>query len=109
MNRRCWLLVLGLLSGACTHSVHQLSVGGLDDIPRGARLRRVDAEVSQDVVLATGNTDYADRALALLAERCPTGRVVGMEARSSTSLGFLSYTNRMKVSGYCVEEPELAR
>ena len=109
MTARWSLLLLGVLSGACTHSVHQLAVGGLDDIPRGARLRRVDAEVSQDVFLATGNTDYADRALAMLAERCPTGRVVGMEARSSTSLGFFSYTNRMKVSGYCVEEPELAR
>lgn len=87
---------------SCTHSVHQITVGGLDDIPRGAHLRPIEAEVDQSVFLATGNTDFSDRAVAELVQRCPDGRVVGIEARHSTSLGFLSYTNRMKLTGYCL-------
>ena len=82
-------------SAGCTHSVHQLSVGGLDDIPRGARLLPIQAETDQEAFLAAGDTDFADQALAALAQKCPRGRVVGIEARYSTSLSFLSYTNRM--------------
>lgn len=98
------LAVLGSLTFGCTHTVHQLSVGGLDDIPSGAHLHPIEAEVDQHAFIAAGNTDFADRALALLASRCPKGRVVGIEARHSTSLGFLAYTNRMKITGYCLRE-----
>jgi hypothetical protein len=93
-----------VLLGGCTHSVHQVAMGEFDDVPVTARLRPVEAETSQDVLLASGNTDFADEAMARLAGRCPRGRVVGIQARHSTSLGFLVHTNRMKVTGYCVEE-----
>lgn len=99
-----WSLALALFSSGCTHSVHQLSLGGLDDIPPGARLRPVQAEADQSAFLAAGDTEFADRALALLSAKCPRGRVVGIEARYSTSLGFLSYTNRMRIAGYCLDD-----
>ncbi len=107
MNARYCLVALALLSGACTQSVHQVAVGGLDDIPRGAHLRPIEAEVEQHAFLATGNTDFADRAWAELAEQCKAGRVVALQARHSTDLGFLAYTNRMKMTGFCIEEPAL--
>lgn len=103
---RLALAVLGSLAFGCTHSVHQLSVGGLDDIPSGAHLHAIEAEVDQHAFIAAGDTDFADQAMALLAARCPRGRVVGIEARHSTSLGFLAYTNRMKITGYCLREDE---
>ncbi|HWZ90743.1 MAG TPA: hypothetical protein VNW92_17905 [Polyangiaceae bacterium] len=86
--------------------MHQLTVGGLDDIPSGARLHPIEAEADQEAFIAAGDTDFADRALALLSARCPKGRVVGIEARYSTSLGFMAYTNRMKITGYCLREDE---
>lgn len=97
-------LALCAVTSGCTHSVHQLSVGGLDDIPRGARLQPIQVEADQEAFLAAGDTDFADQALARLSAKCPRGRVVGIEARYSTSLGFLSYTNRMKITGYCLRE-----
>ena len=107
MNTRYSFLALALvlLTGACTQSVHQVAVGGLDDIPHGAHLRPIEAEVDQKAFLAAGNTRFADAALAQLAGRCPRGRVVAIQARYSTNLGFLAYTNRMKMTGYCLEEP----
>ncbi len=97
------LAALALLAG-CTHSVHQSAVGGLDEaVPRGANVRFIEAETEQSVFLASGNTDFADRAMADLTAQCADGRVVGVEARHSSSLGFLVYKNRMRVSGYCIE------
>ncbi len=100
------LVVLGALSAGCTHSVHQLSMGGLDDIPRGARLHPIEVEADQAAVIAAGDTNFSDRAVELLAAKCPEGRIIGIEARYSTSLSFLSYTNRLKITAYCLREGE---
>lgn len=104
------LAVLGVLAG-CTHSVHQSAIGGLDEaVPRSANVRFIEAETMQSVFLASGNTDFADRAMADLTAQCPHGRIVGVEARHSSSLGFFVYKNRLRVSGYCIEEaPSEAR
>jgi hypothetical protein len=104
-------LVLAAVSSGCTHSVHQLSLGGLDEIPRGARLQPIQVEADQEAFLAAGDTEFADQAVARLSAKCPRGRVVGIEARYSTSLSFLSYTNRLKITGYCLREepPSAAR
>lgn len=101
-----WMVALGVvgLLGGCTHSVHQSAIGGLDEaVPRGANVRFIEAETAQSVFLASGNTDFADRAMADLTAQCEDGRVVGVEARHSSSLGFFVYKNRMRVSGYCIE------
>jgi hypothetical protein len=88
----------------CTHSVHQVAVGGLEAVPAGAHVRAIEAEGEQFVFFyMTGNTDYADEAYQKLLAQCPHGQVVGVESRFSTSLGFLSYTNRMKMRGLCLE------
>lgn len=106
-TRALWsLLMLGALSTGCTHSVHQLTMGGLDDIPRGARLHPIEVEADQDAFIAAGDTSFADHAVDLLSAKCPRGRIVGIEARYSTSLGFLSYTNRLKITGFCLRDDE---
>lgn len=100
-------LAAALLSG-CTHSVHQVALGNFDDLPPNARLRPVEAESDQHVFIATTNTDFTDQAMQRLAATCPRGQVVGIQARHSTSLGFLAYTNKLKLTGYCVEAPAVA-
>lgn len=65
--------------------------------------RLVHAQAEQFVVLslATG-TDFADEAYARLLQQCPEGILRGIQARHSTSHGFLSYTNRLHMRAYCV-------
>ena len=104
MTRPLVICLAALSLGGCMHSVHQVALGEHEDVPASARLRPIEAETEQDVFIASGNTDFADEAMTELAARCPGGRVVGMQARHSTSLGFLVHTNRMKVTGYCLEE-----
>jgi hypothetical protein len=103
VKRAIELCLLALVASSCTHSVHQIAMGGFDDVPMSARRRPIEVQADQDVFIASGNTDFADRALARLAAQCPRGRVVGIQARHSTSLGFLAYTNRMKMTGFCIE------
>lgn len=102
------LCLLATLATGCTHSVHQVALGNFDDLPPGARMHPVEAEADQRVFIATGNTDFADQAMQQLAASCPRGQVVGIQARHSTSLGFLAYTNKLKLTGYCVELPPIA-
>jgi hypothetical protein len=101
-------LAAALLSG-CTHSVHQVALGNFDDLPPNARLRPIEAEADQKVFIASGNTDFADEAMQRLASSCPRGQVVGIQARHSTSLGFFVYTNKLKLTAYCVEAPTAVR
>ena len=85
---------------ACTHSVHQVALSGFGDLRGGIP---VSAEAEQFVVLGfTGNTDFADLAYDRLLQQCPDGVLRNIEARHSTSHGFLSYTNRMKLRAWCV-------
>jgi hypothetical protein len=104
MSQRAKPLLVALLLSGCMHSVHQVAEGSFEDVPRQAQLRPIEAEAEQSVFIATGNTDFADQAMQQLAARCPRGRVVGVQARHSTSLGFLVHTNRLKVTGYCLED-----
>lgn len=85
---------------ACTHSVHQVALSGFGDLRGGYP---VSAEAEQFVVLSmTGNTDFADVAYDRLLEQCPDGVLRNIEARHSTSHGFLSYKNRLVVRAWCV-------
>ncbi|HVY25887.1 MAG TPA: hypothetical protein VHB79_05020 [Polyangiaceae bacterium] len=102
------LCLAAAISSGCTYSVHQVALGNFDDLPPNARLRPIEAQAAQKVFVAAGDTDFADEAMRELAARCPRGQVVGIQARHSTSLGFFVYTNKLKLSGYCVEAPSTA-
>lgn len=104
MKRLARVLPLLLLLSGCTYSVHQVATGGLENVPADGTARRVEAEAEQTVILyITGNTDFADRAYRKLLAQCPNGALYGIEERHSTSHGFLSFTNHMKATAYCVE------
>ena len=106
-TRGFWLLPLAV---GCTHSVHQVSAATAADIPRGAHVRQIEAEAEQHVVLyITDNTDFADEAYRKLVAQCPRGEVVAIEARNSTSHGFLSFDNKFKLTGWCLEPGSDAR
>jgi hypothetical protein len=97
---RC--LTAALLVG-CTHSVHQVSVSA-DEVPRGAQIRRVTAQAEQHVVLyVTNNTDFVDEARRDLLAQCPRGELVAVETRHSTSHGFLSFDNKVRMTAWCVD------
>lgn len=97
---RCFAAVL--LAG-CTHSVHQVSVAA-DEVPRGAQLRRVTAEAEQHVVLyITDNTDFVDEARRQLLAQCPRGELLAVETRHSTSHGFLSFDNKVRMTAWCLD------
>jgi len=98
-------LALGLLaSTGCTYSIHQVhTTDYLTEAPR-ARSREITAESSQDVFLyLTTSTSYFDEAYQSLLAQCPQGEIVGIQTRHSTSLNFLSFTNKMVMRGLCVE------
>ena len=100
MTRKLALGLCLLALSACTHSVHQVALSGFGDLRGGYP---VSAEAEQFVVLSmTGNTDFADTAYDRLLEQCPDGVLRNIEARHSTSNGFLSYKNRLKVHAWCV-------
>ena len=104
MKRWAPYLPLVLALSGCTYSVHQVAMGGLETIPEGAHVRHVHAEAEQHVFFyITDNTDFADQAYAALLAQCPRGELRGIEARYSTSHGFLSFTNHMKTTALCVE------
>ena len=99
------LSAIFLLSlGGCTHSVHQYHVS---DVVRFSQSstdhKRVSASSEQFVVMGfVHDTDYVNRAFSKLQEQCPSGRVTGIHTRYSTSHGFFSWTNTVKMTGICV-------
>ena len=104
MKLALWLLP-ALFALGCTHSVHQVSLSTADDIPPGAHVRRIESDARQHVVLyITDNTDFVDEAYQDLLAQCRSGNVVAVEARHSTSHGFLTFDNELKVTGLCLED-----
>ena len=99
------LLAFSLSGVGCAHSVHQYSVNDYDSLSGDTKPgRTIEADAEQFVILAFAfNTDYADEAYRKLLINCPQGEVVGVNARYSTSMSFLSYTNKMHLQAICLE------
>ncbi len=103
------VLVLTLVVGAsaltsCTYALHQVHEGDLERIPTGREFRRVKSQAEQFVVLGfVRQTDYVDKAYADLAKSCTGHEVEGIQTRYSTAHGFLSWTNKVVMQGYCLE------
>src|SRR5215467_9026903 len=98
-------LALSVLGG-CSYSMNEYHAAGYAPItrtqgpPRPAR--PIVAEGEQFVVLGiTQNTDYVDKAYAVLLNECD-GDIVGVNTRYSSSLGFLSYTNKIRMEALCI-------
>lgn len=98
------LAFLLLTSASCTHALHVVHEGDIDRIPTGREFRRVKSQSEQFVVLGfVQQTDYVNQAFRDLAKQCPGHEVEGIQTRYSTSHGFLSWTNKVVMQGYCLE------
>lgn len=96
-----YLLVLLCLSFGCAHSVHQVHTSDFKDMKPGSR--QLESEASQFVILGfVSETNYVNQAYNQLLNQCP-GRITGITSRHSTSLGFLSWTNKVHMFAYCVQ------
>jgi len=92
------LMVILILSG-CAHSVHQSHTSDFRGMQTNAK--QIEAEATQFVVLGfVFDTNYVDTAFPKLQRQCPQ-RITGITTRYSTSLGFFSWTNKVKMTGYC--------
>ncbi len=97
-----WLFV-GLTAGlGCTHAVHVNHTSDFVLTKPLADHRRIESHAEQLVVLGiVGQTDFADNAYRRLMNQCEGGIVTGIQTRYSTSHGFLSWMNEVKMWGYC--------
>ena len=95
------ILILAFLTlGACAHSVHQSHTSDFKNMKPGAK--QVEAKTEQFSVMGfSTETEYVDKAFNDLQKQC-NGRITGITTKYSTSLGFFSWTNKIKMSGYCI-------
>jgi hypothetical protein len=64
--------------------------------------RQISSEATQFTVMGfVTDTKYVEVAMADLQRQCQ-GRITGITTTYSTSLGFFSWTNKLKMSGYCI-------
>lgn len=97
-------LILGLLQVSCAHSIHDVYVSDINQGTPFAKTKQVVANSSQFEVLWTAtSTDYVEQAYTDLQEKCPKGDITGITTQFSTSLGFLSWHNKILMKGYCVQ------
>lgn len=85
----------------CTHSIHMVHTDGFDQPQAKQGSHLVEAQSSQEVVFFFAkDTLYVDEAKAKLEQACP-GKLSAVSTQYSTSHGFLSWTNKIKMKGIC--------
>lgn len=96
-------LALLCLQG-CAHSVHQVSVSGYEPYSTKSGGKEIKAESEQFVILSfITQNDYVDLAYNQLTSQCKDGDIVGITTQYSTSLGFFSWHNKIKIRGLCIK------
>lgn len=104
MNRLIVLVCLGFLLSGCTYSLHQAGVQDIQPSVRSSKAVSVSALGEQFSVLGfNSETEYVNQAYAALQAKCPRGEITGINTRYSTALGFFSWTNKIYLSGWCVQ------
>ncbi len=107
MRRITPISILFILMAGCAHSIHQVHVS---DFTPGTPIESgemIKASSEQFVILGfTQETRYVDQAYQKLIQACPGGAVTGITTQLSTSLGFLSWTNKVLMQGLCVQAPK---
>jgi hypothetical protein len=92
-----------MLSG-CAHSVHQVHVSEINQVPTSGAGRIVRAEAEQFVVLGVAReTQFVEQAYSRLLQQCSGQPINGVSTQFMTSLGFFSWTNKVLVQGYCAQ------
>ena len=97
------LLLLLFLSVGCSHSVHLVQTSDFRPYEKLTAGKMVTAEAEQFVVMNfTTQTDYVNEARKNLIAKCANGDIQGITTRYSTSHGFLSWTNKIVMTGLCL-------
>lgn len=95
-------VLAGLLTG-CSHAMHLSHVDDVQPIIRDKDARRIKAEAEQFVVMGfVKETNYVNQAMAELERKCDGGTITGINTRYSTSHGFFSWTNKIRMSAWCI-------
>lgn len=104
ISNRVLVGVLAAILGGCAHSIHEVHTSDFSPYARIEQGQMVKANAEQFVVLGfTSETEYVNRAYQTLMSQCPDGVVTGITTQLSTSLGFLSWTNKVLMQGLCVK------
>ncbi len=99
MLKKLSLLFAFSVLSACAHSVHLYQATDQN----GGSGQLIEAMTQQKVILGFAQeTNYVNQAYDQLKQQCPKGRVEGINTRYSTSLGFFSWTNKIRMRGYCI-------
>ncbi len=98
MLKTLLIFILPFFLVSCAHSLH---VYQADNSPN-FNGQLIEAQTEQRVIMGfVGDTKYVDAAYNDLKQKCNGGRVEGINTRYSTSLGFFSWTNKIRMRGYC--------
>tara|TARA_B100000524_G_scaffold294276_1_gene168956 strand:+ start:10 stop:318 length:309 start_codon:yes stop_codon:yes gene_type:complete len=95
-------LILSLfLLNQCAHSIHQVGATSFDNSKK-KKGKIIQSKSEQFTVLGfVTNTNYVEKAYDELLLQCPGGDIDGVTTQFSTSLGFLSWTNKLLIKGVC--------
>ena len=90
---------------SCAYSIHMVQATAFDSSSTADQPKEIEARASQFVVLSfVGQTDYVDEAYAVLQSKCINGRIEGITSQFSTSLSFLSWTNKIVLKALCFKD-----
>jgi hypothetical protein len=97
----CFLVLLFTFS--CAHSIHMVQTNDFDNSKAQAtKAKLITARSEQFVPLwFSFDTNYVNQAYSRLEEKCEGGEIKGITTQYSTSLGFLSWTNKILIKGLC--------
>ena len=103
MRRALLALALASVATGCAHSLHDVHVSDFSPGVDLAKAEPVEARTEQHTIMGfVYDTQYVDEAREHLIDQCRGGRLEGITTQYSTDLGFLSWTNRLLMKGYCV-------
>ena len=96
------VLFLILILCGCTKSVHLVHVSD-SFMPNSQEMTKIQAVSEQFVILGfVTDTDYVNQAYEAIQAKCPQGQIQGLTTQFSTAHGFLSWTNKILIQGWCI-------
>ena len=99
------ILIITLCSFvSCAHSIRNVHASSFDNTPGRSEPRLIESRSKQQVFLGFAyDSFYVEEAKALLESQCPGGTIEGLTSQFSTSLGFLSWENKILMRGMCYQ------
>jgi hypothetical protein len=91
-----------LFVGACSHSVHLVHTSDFAPNFKYDAYELVSVQADQFAVMGfVGNTDYVNVAYQELNNQCQNREITGVTTEYWTSHSFFSWTNKIRMQGYC--------